>query len=124
MQGDAATGGTSPGTSMTPGRPAARTLAVADPAGGLPPACDRFLEPLRAGEFFASRLWYDTLLRHALAPGEAPLCLEAGAVLLPLLRQGGALTNLATAYTLDWRPLPVPGAEEGAVEAAGRALAR
>ena len=93
------------------------------PAAGMPAACDPVLEDAAAGGFFASRLWYDTLLRHALAPGEQALCLRAGAVTLPLLRRGGRLSNLAGPYTLDWRPLAAPGTDATALREAGRATA-
>jgi hypothetical protein len=100
----------------------ARALSIA-PGAGLPAACDRFLDDAEGGEIFASRLWYDTLLCHALAPGDAALALDLGAALLPLLRRGGRLSNLAGPYTLDWRPLPLPGADAAALREAGRALA-
>ncbi len=93
------------------------------PGAGLPASCDPFLQDAGQAEFFASRLWYDTLLRHAVAPGEAAVCLQAGAVLLPLLRRGGRLVNLAGPYTLDWRPLVAPGADAAALHRAGRMLA-
>jgi hypothetical protein len=107
-------------------RPPATRLIPAD-AGGLPGWCDRFLEDPREGEFFASRLWYDTLLAHALPRGAAPLLAlggEAEALLLPLLRTGGRLAALASPYSLDWRPLPAPGATEAALRDAARAVGR
>lgn len=106
-----------------PTRPAARLL----PAGraGLPGWCDRFLAAPGAGEFFAGRAWYDTLLAHALPEGAEPvLALAEDTVLLPLLRQGRRLSALASPYTLDWRPLPAPGVDAAALRRAGRALGR
>ncbi len=110
----------------TEAAPAARLLPL--PRTGLPAWCDRYLEPPSAGGFFAGRLWYDTLLAHAL-PAEAEpiaaLCGPGEALLLPLLRgPGGRLSALATVYSLDWRPLPAPGADAGALAEAGLALGR
>ncbi|WP_137180302.1 GNAT family N-acetyltransferase [Roseomonas sp. AR75] len=100
----------------------ARLLPVA--RTGLPAACDGVLQDPAAGEFFASRLWYDTLLAHALPADETPLLAEAGPVLLPLLRGPGGLSALTSPYALDWRPLVAPGAGEAALRAAGRAFGR
>ncbi|MBK1657562.1 hypothetical protein CKO45_04880 [Paracraurococcus ruber] len=76
-----------------------------------------------AGEFFASRAWYDTLLTGALPVDAAPvLALAEDTALLPLLRQGRRLSALVSPYTLDWRPLPAPGADAAALRTAGRAL--
>lgn len=106
-----------------PGRPPARLVPL--PPGDLPGWCDRFLDDPRQGEFFASRAWYDTLLAAALPEGAQPLLAVAeDALLLPLLRQGGRLSTLVSPYTLDWRPLPAPGAGAPALVAAGRALGR
>ena len=125
MNSGAAAGGSSRGARMTPPPVAARLVPVEHPAAGLPPWCDRFLHGAAEGEFFASRLWYDTLIGHALAPGEQALCLESGAVLMPMLRsRDAALANLATPYTLDWRPLPAHGADLDTLREAGRILAR
>lgn len=95
----------------------------------LPRWCDRFLETQEAGDLFATRLWFDTLVGHALAPAARPvlgLCGRPGAVLLPLLapRPGAGLASLTGPYSLAWRPLPAPGADAAAVRAAGRDLAR
>jgi hypothetical protein len=100
------------------------------PRTGLPAWCDSFLSPPEAGGFFASRLWFDTLLAHALPPDVEPLgalCRVRGtpALFLPLLRhRGGRLGSLATVYSLDWRPLAAPGVDADAVTAAGRAIGR
>ena len=45
-------------------------------------------------------------------------------MLLPLLRSRGRLSALTSPYTLDWRPLPAPGADPAALREAGRALGR
>jgi hypothetical protein len=103
--------------------PEARMVPAA--ATGLPGWCDRFLDDPDAGEFFASRLWYDTLLAHALPPGAAPvLALGGEALLLPLLRTEGRLAALTGPYALDWRPLPARDADAAALRAAGEALGR
>jgi hypothetical protein len=105
-----------------PAVPAARLLPVA--RAGLPELADGFLAR-PAEDFFASRLWYDTVLAHALPEQATPLlalCGEAGMV--PLLRPPrGPLRALTTPYSLAFRPLLAPGADAAAVgEALGRAL--
>jgi hypothetical protein len=106
-------------------RPPPARLIQAD-RSGLPGWCDRFLHDPAAGEFFASRAWYDTLIGHALPAGEPPaLAVDgAGAVLLPLRRVDGALAALTSPYTLDWRPLPAPGADAAMLRAAGQGIGR
>jgi hypothetical protein len=103
--------------------PPARLLPV--PRTGLPAWCDRFLEP-PGGGFFAGRLWYDTLLAHALPAGAEPLLALGGAddaLLLPLLRlPDGGLRSLASPYSLDWRPLPAPWADAPALRTAARGI--
>jgi len=97
------------------------------PRAGLPAWCDRFLAVPDAGDFFATRAWYDTILAHALPDGSEPLavlCNAGQTVLLPLLRFGGRLTSLTTPYSLSWRPLSVPGSDAAALAAAGRDLGR
>lgn len=94
---------------------------------GLPALADRFLDapsPL-GGDFFASRTWFDTLLRHALPEDVEPLlalCGEEG--LVPLTRHGGRLSSLTSPYSLAWRPLLAPGTKTAAAEAAGAAFGR
>lgn len=86
-----------------------RLLPVPGPS--LPDWCDRFLLPPDAGDIFATRLWYDTTLAHAMAPGARPLlglCTEESA-LLPLRQGRGGLRSLTTPYSLAWRPLPPAG---------------
>lgn len=99
--------------------------------GPLPAWCDRFLAPAGDADIFASRLWYDTLLAHALPGGAEPvlaLCGRAEGVLVPLLRQsdlwGGRWGALVTPYSLDWHPLLAPGQDAAERAAAGRGLAR
>jgi hypothetical protein len=105
-----------------PRRPAA--LLPLPPRAGLPGWCDRFLESPATGDLFASRLWYDTTLAHALPAGAEPVLAATEAVLLPLLRVKGRLRGLVTDYSLAWRPLPAPGAGAAALREAGRALGR
>jgi hypothetical protein len=79
----------------------------------LPELCDPFLSPPGKGDFFASRVWYDTVLAHALPQGMTPLlALAEEGLLLPLLRDAdGALHSLTTPYSLSWKPLLALGAE-------------
>lgn len=101
-----------------------RLLAVS--RAGLPGWCDRYLDPQGNGAAFASRLWYDTLIAHALPCGAEPLVAICGqAAILPLLRwPDGRLSSLATVYSLDWRPLVAPGTEPVELQAAGLAFGR
>ena len=103
-----------------PAVPAARL----DPAPhtGLPGWADPYLAPA-ALDFFASRLWFDATLAHALPASVQPVLARCGpddAALLVLGREEGRLSSLTTPYSLAWRPLfagiPDP--------AAGRSLAR
>lgn len=89
----------------------------------LPAWCDPALAPPGSADFFASRLWYDTLLGHAVPSAARPavLRLHGGAVLLPLLDRRSSLTS---PYSLEWRPLLHPGADPAAWHAAGGALAQ
>ena len=90
----------------------------------LPGWCDPYLAPAGGGDFFASRLWYDTLLAHA-RPGLADpvLAVCQGALILPLLRQGRRLSSLAGPYSLAWRPLPAGGVPPALLRLAGASLA-
>ncbi len=99
-------------------------------AGPLPGWVEPFLDAPSLdtegeGGFFATRLWFDTLLAHALPEGAAPLLATdpARAVLLPLWRRGGYLASLTGDYSLAWQPLVSPGADAAALAAAGRCLA-
>src|SRR4051794_2829610 len=96
-------------------------LPFAGLPGGPPAWAARFLaaepDPLGGGP------WYATTLAHALPPGTEPLAAVTGAVLLPLLRRDGRLTSLTTDYSLEWRPLPAPGAVAGGRRGGGGALA-
>lgn len=104
----------------------ARLVAAA--RTGLPDWCDRYLEPPRTGAFFAGRLWYDTLIAHALPLGAEPLLAVCGpdaAALLPLLRHAdGRLSSLATVYSLEWRPLSAPGVDAATLRDGARGLGR
>ena len=106
-----------------------RQLSLPDapaPAGpALPPRAAALLDSPEAGEFFATGLWYEVLIGHALPAGDVPLFAAdpAGTVLLPLLRQKGRLRSLTGPYSLAWRPLAAAGADVAAIAAAGRALA-
>lgn len=95
------------------------------PGRSLPGWAEPFLEPAAEGGFFATRLWFDTLLANALPEGAEPLLAAdpCRTVLLPLLRRGGALASLTGDYSLAWRPLFSPGADDAALAAAGRSLA-
>ncbi len=107
---------------------APETRLVRVPRTGLPAWCDRHLAAPGSGDFFAGRIWYDTLIGHGLAGGEEALLAVGGPgdeLLLPLLRLGnGTLRSLATAYSLEWRPLPAPDAAHGALQEAARAIGR
>lgn len=93
------------------------------PMRAMPDWADSFLAGPDDGDIFATRLWYDTTLAHALPQGSvAELALTGdGGALLPLLRGRGGLRGLATPYTLDWRPL-LPATDVQAAQAAGRGL--
>lgn len=91
----------------------------------LPAWCDRFLDPPGGGDFFASRAWYDTLIRQALPPGaQAQALAPDETVLWPMMRQGPELQSLTTPYTIAWRPLVRPQAGASALYAAGHAFGR
>lgn len=93
----------------------------------LPAWCDDHMAPPDSQDFFASRVWYETVLAHALPAGAEPWlarCGPAECLLVPLLRQDGRIGGLVTPYSLEWRPLPAMGAEPAALHAAGRELAR
>ena len=102
--------------------PMARLLRLE--GASMPDWSDRHLAPPGTPDFFAGRVWYDTLLAHALPIGAQPwlaLCGADEGVLVPLLRQDGRWGSLAGPYSLEWRPLPAPGAD---LREAGRGLAR
>ena len=95
--------------------------------GALPEWCDAYLAPADSADFFAGRVWQDTVLAHALPPGATPLLAVCGAgdsLLVPLLRQGGRFSNLVSPYTLEWRPLVGRHASDTALRGAGHGLAR
>ncbi len=109
-------------TRTMPPSTAARLLPL--PHEGLPGWCDRFLDPPGCGDLFASRLWYDVTLAHALPAEVEPMLASTDTVMLPLLRVGGRLRGLTTDYSLAWRPLIVPDAGAPALREAGRSLGR
>lgn len=91
---------------------------------GMPAVAEPLMAPPEQ-DLCASRLWYDTTLRHALPAGsQAWLALvgPVGTMAVPLLEQDGRLTSLATPYTLSWRPLVALWAGPEAVEAAAAEL--
>ncbi len=86
---------------------------------GLPAEIEPCLDPT---DLFASRLWFDLTLAHALPAEATPLLALGGGAVLPLCREaGGRLAALVTPYSLTWRPLFAPGADP---RAAGRAIGR
>jgi len=97
-------------------RSPARLLPI--PRTGLPAAAAPCLDD---ADLFASRLWFDVTLAHALPAEAEPLLALGEGVALPLLRQSGRLAALATPYSLTWRPLFAAGVDP---EAAGRAIGR
>ena len=84
---------------------------------GLPAWAEPLLDP-RA--FWSGRIWYDTMLAHALPAEAEPLAARAGAVAVPLLGTGKALRSLTTPYTQDWRPLAPPGLDAAGWHDAGQ----
>ena len=91
----------------------------------MPDWASPFMAPTGGGDIFASRLWYDAILGHALPPDARTAVARIGEgngeVLLPLLRSPRGLRSLTTPYSLEWRPLSY-GADTSATEAAGRGL--
>jgi len=95
-----------------PASPQARLAEASGPP--LPAWCDRFFASPGAGEFFATRAWYECVLARATPRRATPIFATCGAgdeALLPLQRAGGRLGSLTTPYTLAWRPLIAPGAD-------------
>ena len=91
----------------------------------LPDWAEPLLDPPGEGEFFASRLWYETLVGNAMPAGaEALLAADPSrTVVLPLLRRSEGLASLTGPYSLAWRPLAAPAATPEAIAEAGRSLA-
>lgn len=110
-----------PAARLTAARLAAARLDPA-PRTGLPGWADQYLAAA-AQDFFASRLWFDATLAHALPACVQPVLARCGpddAALLVLGREGGRLSSLTTPYALAWRPLFAASPDP----AAGRSLAR
>ena len=73
--------------------------------------------------FFSTRVWWETVLKHAMPPGAVPrfvLIRDATAprALFPMVRDGAGFRNLTTAYTCLYDPLVAPDADRAAVFAA------
>lgn len=89
----------------------------------LPGWCDAYLAAPGGADFFGGRLWYETMLAHALPRDAAPMLAVAGGLMLPLLWHEGRLRSLVTPYSLEWRPLAATDVPAEALRLAGRALA-
>jgi len=88
------------------------------PREGLPPWAGPLLDP---HAFWSGRIWYDTVLAHALPAAAEPFAARCGAAAVPLLGEGGRLRSLTTPYTQDWRPLAAPpGLDDAGWRAAGQ----
>lgn len=79
----------------------------------LPPEA---LTLLDAAGLFASRLWWQVVLSHAMPAGAAALfvVIRSGArvvALLPMLRSGNRLSSLTTPYSCDYVPLLAAGVD-------------
>ncbi|WP_291298705.1 GNAT family N-acetyltransferase [Elioraea sp.] len=96
------------------------------PGLALPGWADRLLEQPGEGNFFASRLWFDTVLANALPDDATPVLATDAArtVLLVLVRRSGRLASLTGPYSLAWRPLHDPAADVATRHIAARAIAR
>ncbi len=94
------------------------------PRTATPVALDRlFARP--SGAFWASRVWYETVLAHALPAGAQPVAFAwADRLALTLLELGGRLSALTTPYTQEWGPLAPHRLDDAAWRAAGRAFGR
>lgn len=84
----------------------------------------RLLAEPPSRDLWASALWFETTLAHALPRGEEPLWLPAGRAVLPLFRRRGRLAALTTPYTQAWRPLAPADAGAAEWRESGLALAR
>lgn len=106
-------------------RPAA-PLLLPLPDHALPAWIDAVLAAPGEGSFFLSRLWFDTLVAHAVPSDGDPLVATDPdrTAVLTLLRRNGRLASLAGPYSLAWQPIVAPGTDAAAMVAAGRSLAR
>lgn len=98
--------------------------APALPSPLLVPDFARLVAAPPARDLWASALWFETTLAHALERGDEPLWLPAGRAVLPLLRRRGRVSALTTPYTQAWRPLGPSDASDSDWCEAGLALAR
>ncbi len=73
---------------------------------------------------WASALWFETTLVHALPEGAEPLWQPAGRTILPLLRQQSRVSALTTPYTQSWSPLAPEETAEPEWREAGFGFAR
>lgn len=85
----------------------------------LPTWMDRFLDPIDGGDFFSTRIWFDTVLKAAMPQEGRPLVALDGepgkaGIALPLLAQARKCHSLTTPYSLAWRPLFAAGADAAA----------
>jgi hypothetical protein len=93
---------------------------------GLPTSLNAILAPPEK-DLFASRLWYDTLMRHAMSPGTqavAPAVGPPGTMVVPLRIVEGRFESLTTGFTHRWRPLTAGWAGPVAFEKAAAHLGR
>ena len=99
-----------------PGTSCAEIEIVATIAG-LPPEALSLLDA--ADGIFASRLWWQVVLSHAIPAGSSAsfvLLRSAGraVALLPMLRTGNRLSSLTTPYSCDYIPLLAAGLDQAA----------
>jgi hypothetical protein len=103
----------------------ARGMLPAGPETLPPPADPLLVAPQE--DLCASRLWYETTLRHALPEGSQAwlACVgPIGSMAVPLLEVQGRIESLTTPHTLTWRPLVASWAGPVAMEAAAVELGK
>jgi CelD/BcsL family acetyltransferase involved in cellulose biosynthesis len=111
--------------------PAEASLALFPSPDALPADAALLFEAAGAHSLFCGRLWYHTVLAHALPPGGEPVfavCRAGGRVAaifpLLLLRRERELQSLTTPYTCLWRPLLADPLPAELLRAAGAAFGR